>query len=113
MTQPRSMMHLRVATIEDAGLVADLESAVTPEDPRDGELIAFWWTHEPGVERSIRWLAERDGAAVLYFSARHGEWKEGERRVGAIRGRIHPDVWSEAADVAGGQRAQGWVRGDG
>jgi GNAT superfamily N-acetyltransferase len=113
MTQPRSMMHLRLATIEDAGLVADLESAVTPDDPRDGELLAFWWAHEPGIEISIRWLAERNGATVMYVSAMHGEWKEGDRRFGLIKVRIHPDVWSESSCLEGVERAEAWLRAEG
>jgi len=53
------MLHMRSATIEDVGLVARLETEVTPDDPRDPALLAFWWTHEPGAEVSTRWLAER------------------------------------------------------
>jgi GNAT superfamily N-acetyltransferase len=106
------MLHLRAATLGDAGIVADLESAVTPDEPRDGELIAFWWTHEPGAEKSIRWLAERNGAAVMYGSAKHAEWKGGERRFGSIRVRIHPDIWSEGSYLDGVERAEAWLRAE-
>jgi RimJ/RimL family protein N-acetyltransferase len=104
---------LRDATIEDAGLVADLESAVTPDEPRDGELIAFWWAHPFGPERSVRWLAEHGGAALMYVSARHGEWQQGARRFGSIRVRIHPDIWSESACLGGVERAEAWLRTEG
>jgi GNAT superfamily N-acetyltransferase len=113
MTKPGSMPHLREATLADAGIVADLESAVTPDAPRDPELIAFWWANEPGADKAIRWLAERNGAAVMYVSARHGEWKENERRFGSIRVRIHPDQWSEASFVEGIELAEAWLRAEG
>lgn len=107
------MPQLRTATIEDAGRVADLESAITPDDPRDGELIAFWWTNGPAAEKSIRWLAERDGAAVMYVSARHHEWKEGEGRFGSITVRIHPEEWNQRSYLESVERAEGWLRAEG
>jgi GNAT superfamily N-acetyltransferase len=110
MTRPQSIVQLRAATLEDAGIVADLETAVSPEDPRDGELIAFWWAHPFGAERSVRWLAERGGAAVIYVSAIHAEWTEGAGRFGSIRVRIHPDDWNEDLYRDGVERAEAWLR---
>lgn len=105
-------LHFRDANIEDVGLVADLETAVTPDEPRDPELIAFWWQHTPGAEVSARWLAERDGAAIAYVSGTHGELKEGAR-FGGLRVRIRPDVWSEQSFRDGVARAEGWLRAEG
>ena len=106
------MLHLRPATIEDVGLVADLETAINPDDPRDPALLAFWWKHTPGAEVSARWIAERDGAAIIYVSGAHGELKEGAR-FGSIRVRIHPDIWSEQACRDAIDRAEGWLRTEG
>ena len=93
-------------------MVADLESAITPDDPRDGELLAFWWTHPQGGERSVRWVAESDGVAVMYVSATHGEWKEGEGRFGPIRVRIHPELWNDSSFLNGVERAEAWLRAE-
>jgi len=106
------MLRLRPATIEDVGLVADLETAVTPDDPRDPELLAFWWKHALGAEVSARWIAEHEGAAIVYVSGTHGELKEGAR-FGSIRVRIRPDDWSEPAYQDGVARAEGWLRTEG
>ena len=106
------MLQLRPATIEDVGLVADLETAVTPDDPRDPDLLAFWWKHSPGAEVSARWIAEREGAAVLYVSGTHDELTEGAR-FGLIRVRIRPDHWSEQVCLDGVERAEGWLRTEG
>ena len=110
MSQLRSVLHLRAATLKDAGIVADLETAVSPDEARDGEMIAFWWTHMPGVDRAIRWVDERNGAAVAYVSGTHGEWRQDARRFGSIRVRIHPDVWNEDAYLDGVDRAEAWLR---
>ena len=106
------MLNLRPATIEDVALVAALETAVTPDDPRDPELLAFWWKHAPGAEKSARWMAEREGAAIMYVSGTHGELKEGAR-FGGVRVRIRPDLWSEQAFLDGIERAEGWLRTEG
>src|SRR5579859_5008576 len=106
------LLQLRPATMEDVGLVAALETAVTPDDPRDPELLAFWWKHAPGAEVSARWIAEREGAALIYVSGTHGELKEGAR-FGSIRVRIRPDHWTHQACLDGIERAEGWLRTEG
>ncbi len=113
MTQPRSTPPLREATLDDADLVADLTTAITPDDPRDGTMLAFWWSHDPTSDRFIRLLAERGGAAVLYVSASHSQWEEGERRFGAILVRLHPDAWTEETFLDGVARAESWLRAEG
>ena len=40
---PRTF-DLRAATLDDIGIVADLEATRDPEDPRDPEMMRFWWT---------------------------------------------------------------------
>jgi RimJ/RimL family protein N-acetyltransferase len=113
MAQPKSILRLRAATLADVGLVADLQSAVTPDDPRDSEMLEFWWTHEPHTDRSIRLLAERDGDAVMYVSSNHREWKEGLHRFGSVRVNLHPDEWSRASYLEGVERAESWLRAEG
>jgi len=113
MAEIRSTLQLRPATIDDTGLVADLETACTPDDPRDGVMIAFWWTHQPGEEKSHRLIAERDGVAIMYVSASYGEWKDGSQRFGSIRLRLHPDDWRERTFLDGLERAEGWLRAEG
>ena len=109
---PRSLLHLRTATLADVERVAELENAVTPDDPRDPALLAFWWTHEPGAETTMRWLAERDGVVIMYVSGIHGKLREGAR-FGSIRVRIRPDDWSDAEYLEGVNRAEGWLRTEG
>jgi RimJ/RimL family protein N-acetyltransferase len=107
------MPHLRTVTPEDAGMVADLDSAITPDDPRDAELLAFWWAHHFGAEKSTRWIAERDGAAVMYASAMHGEWKEDAHRFGSLRVRMHPELWDERSYLNAVERMEAWLRAEG
>src|ERR1700719_476317 len=39
----RLELDLRPATPDDAEIVADLEAARDPEDPRDPRMLRFWW----------------------------------------------------------------------
>lgn len=82
-------IELRPATLDDVGMVADIETAATPDDPHDAEMVRHWWTHSPDGKHAMR-LLDRN----MYVSARHGDWKPGERRFGMIHIVIHPSAWS-------------------
>ncbi|HVD47254.1 MAG TPA: hypothetical protein VNG70_08240 [Candidatus Limnocylindria bacterium] len=50
-------LDLRTATMDVAEIVAELESARDPDDPRDPTMLRFWWatrspdeTHDPLIE---------------------------------------------------------------
>jgi hypothetical protein len=40
---PRAL-DLRPVTIDDVEMVADLEATRDPDDPRDPEMMRYWWT---------------------------------------------------------------------
>lgn len=101
---------LRPATPADAALVADLETARLPDDPSDGDMVAFWWSHEPGVEKVIRLVAEKDGAIVLSIEAGHNRWEEGAAHFGWARVSLHPDGWSERVFRDAMDTAEAWLR---
>jgi RimJ/RimL family protein N-acetyltransferase len=71
MAKAQAVLDLRPATIADAERVADLETARTPDDPRDPELLRFSWTAAPAGEVFTRMLAERDGSAIAYLYVGH------------------------------------------
>lgn len=113
MTQPRAMLHFREATIDDAWLVADLDTAIQPEDARDGEMLAFWWTHQFSGEVARRWISVDNGIARAFIFAGHSPWREGEPRYGQTRVRLHPDEWNEQSYVDMLERAEAWLRDEG
>ena len=98
---------LRPATLEDARLVADLQTAVTPDDPHDADMVAYWWTHEPEARHALRLLG-RD----IYFSARRGDWVASARRYGMVHLAIHPRVWTAEVFAAGLDAAESWLRAE-
>lgn len=113
MTQPRSNLHFREVTLDDAGLVADLESAIEPDDPRDAEMMTFWWTHRFAGEEERRWIVVERGVARVFVFAGHPAWQEGATRFGSMRVRLHPDDWTESRYLDALERAESWLRDEG
>lgn len=104
------MAVLRPFTLDDARQVADLETARTPDEPVAGAMVAYWWTHPPEGERSIRLVAEHDGAINLLIEAGHDAWKPGERRFGWVGTSIHPDDWTAPLYRDGIESGESWLR---
>lgn len=109
----RVEIGLRPASVEDAGLVADLETVRTPDDPQDGDMVAFWWTHDPDLVWAKRHVADRDGAIDMLVEATRDEWVEGDTRYGRVHVAIHPDRWTEDLYRRGIQVAEGWLKVEG
>src|SRR5260370_7977691 len=76
--------ELRPATPDDAPLVAELESLRDPMEPRDPVLLAHWWKMNDELERSMRRVAVRGGAAVAYLGASPEFWEEGQNRFATV-----------------------------
>src|SRR5713226_7327598 len=94
MTTSQIDLELRPVTLADAELVADLETARNPEDPRDPVMQRFWWTSDPVGEVRTRSIAEHNGVPVAYAMARHTESVKRLRRFGSTRITIHPEHWT-------------------
>ena len=106
-------LELRPATFADADLVADLETARNPDDPRDPEMQRFWWTADPAAEVRTRSIAELDGVAIAYIVARHATWKDGVTRFGWVRVVVHPQYWTPSRHEHLLDHVESWVRGEG
>ena len=109
MSQPDVDLELRPATLDDVEIVADLETARDPEDPRDPVVLRFWWVARPADEAQMQLVAERDGAAVAFIAAGHDPW-EGPKRFGWIRPVLHPRVWSESGFKRLIEAGESWLR---
>jgi GNAT superfamily N-acetyltransferase len=106
-------LDLRPATLEDAPVVANLELARDPDDPRDPEMLRFWWTLRSSNEATTRLVAVRDGAAAAFLAAGHELWENVPERFGWLRVTIHPDLWSERNYSAMISRAEAWLKSEG
>lgn len=110
---PPSLLELRPAAIEDAALVADLDTLAQPDDPRDPVMMAFWWTNHTASERAYRLINTDGGVARMFVYAGHNGFEQDPRRFGSLRVRIHPDDWSDAAYRAAVAVAESWLRDEG
>ena len=105
--------ELRPATLDDAGIVADLESLRDPTEPRDPVLLRHWWLMADEHERSMRRVAVRDGAAVAYVGASHELWNPDGKKFGVVRPMLRSDVWSEPVYDGLVEVGEDWLRDEG
>ena len=105
--------ELRPATLEDAAIVADLESLRDPTEPRDPVLLRHWWRMADEHESSMRRVAVRDGAAFAYVGASHEHWQPEQGKFGVVRPMLRSDVWSEPLYDGLVQIGEQWLREEG
>jgi transposase/GNAT superfamily N-acetyltransferase len=114
MPEPHALtFDLRAATLDDIGIVADLEATRDPEDPRDPEMMRFWWTSGSLSLVSSRHVAVRDGKAVAFMVASHERWRDAPERFGSIRAVIRSDVWSEREYARLIEKGEEWLGSEG
>lgn len=106
-------LRLRPATLDDAGIVSDLESVRDPTEPRDPLLTRHRWELFDRVATVMRRVDVRDGAAVAFVGASHDPWQSSDRRYGSFKPLLRDDVWSERcyAELVG--ICEGWLRDQG
>lgn len=87
-------LELRPATIDDAAAVADIETALFPDDPRDPELERHWWSMADPTELIERMIALHAGTIAGYTVRRHPAWEKMPERFGRISAELGPAVRS-------------------
>src|SRR5580765_4470796 len=113
MPETISQLKLRPATLDDATLIADLDSSRDPNDPTDPVLLRHWWRMSDELEKGIRHVAIRDGAAIARVSASHELWDHDEKKYGTIRVALRDDVWSDELYGQLVGMGEEWLRGEG
>lgn len=103
-------IELRPAKLDDAEMVADLDTARMPDDPRSGAMVAYWWTHNPETKIALRLIAESDGVASMFIAAGHQPWQGDERRFGSVRTALRPNAWDPALNRRGIGIGESWLR---
>jgi RimJ/RimL family protein N-acetyltransferase len=106
-------MDLRPATLDDVEMVANLEAARDPEDPRDPQMLRHWWSRRTDQEITLRLVAKQKGAAVAFVAAGHEDWKVMPKRFGWVRPILDRDRWSEAGFRQLVETAEAWLRSEG
>jgi GNAT superfamily N-acetyltransferase len=82
-------MTLREAKPADAEFVADMETAVRPDDPRDPITMKDYWRNPEENTKIERFIGEISGNPVSYALQRHDLWKTPER-YGDVSGDLMP-----------------------
>ena len=111
MPAPTFDLNLRQAGLDDAALVADLESLRDPTEPRDPVLLRHWWQMADEYETAMRQIDVRDGAAVAFIAASHEAWEDGRRRFGSVRPLLRYDHWSDRDYTELVQIGERWLLG--
>src|SRR6266446_3305854 len=112
MPETISELKLRPATVDDAPLVADLDTLRDPEDATDPVRLLHWWRMADELEKGIRRVAVRDGAAIARLSAVHELWEAEEERYGTIRVALRDDVWSSQLYGQLIELGEDWLRAE-
>lgn len=102
--------ELRPATLDDAQLVADLESLRDPSEPRDPVLLRYWWQMGNELGQAMRRIQVRDSGAVAFLGVSHDPWSGGEKRFGIIRSLIREDDWTAGGYDRLVRIGQDWLR---
>src|SRR5258708_5854110 len=113
MAKAQTTLELRPATIADGQQIADLETARTPDEPRDPEMLHFRWTFPPAGEVFARMMAEHDGVAIAFLYAGHMPWGKTPKRFGSMRFLLHPKIWSETHYEQLVDAGETWMRAEG
>ena len=82
-------MTLREARLADAEFVADLETAVRPDDPRDPVTLKDYWRNPEENAKIERFIGEIGGERVAFAVQRHQVWKT-PKRYGNVTGDLMP-----------------------
>ncbi len=106
-------LQLRPATLDDAGIVAELESLRDPSEPRDPILLRHWWLMSDELEKTMRRVDVRAGKAVAYVAASHEKWAKDETRFGIVRPMLRGDAWDQGVYAQLVKLGEAWLRGEG
>ncbi len=88
-------MTLREAKLSDAEFVADMETAVRPDDPRDPITLKDYWRNPEENAKIERFIGEIGGEPVGYGFQRHQLWKT-PKRYGNVSGDLMPSYRTAA-----------------
>jgi hypothetical protein len=82
-------MTVRPATLGDVEFVADMETAIRPDEPRDPVTLEDYWRNPGENARIEKFIGEIDGNPVAFAQQRHQLWKT-PKRYGSVSGDLMP-----------------------
>jgi GNAT superfamily N-acetyltransferase len=88
-------MTLREAKLADAEFVADLDTAIRPDDPRDPVTLKDYWRNPEENAKIERFIGEIGRERVAFAFQRHDLWKT-PKRFGSVSGDVMPSYRTPA-----------------
>jgi len=83
-------LELRPASLDDAAFVADVDSAVIPDDPEDPQMLRHYWSMVKPDSTVERFIASHGGTEIGYVIRSHVNWAKTPERFGRISFEIRP-----------------------
>lgn len=83
-------LELRPATLDDAALAADIETALYPDEPADPAAIRHWWASDDPTWTIERYVVERAGRAIGLARHAHAPWEKLDKRYARIVAALEP-----------------------
>jgi len=80
---------LREAELSDAEFVAELETALRPDEPRDPVVLQHYWRNPEENTKIERFIGEIGAKSVAHAHQRHALWKT-PKRYGNVSGDLMP-----------------------
>ena len=93
-------LELRPAILDDAAIVADIESEASPDDVEDPQMLRHWWSMAAPEDRDERHIALLSGSPVGFTRLQHPEWTKTPERFVELEAELRPAAWT--ADRLGG-----------
>lgn len=83
-------MRLRAATLDDAEIVADVDTEIRRDDPEDPLMLRHWWELQGADAVVRRYIAQRDGAPAGYAAWNHRGWDRMPERFMRVNVDLRP-----------------------
>ena len=83
-------LTMRPAKLSDAAFVADMETAIRPQDPRDPVTLEDYWRNPEEKVTIERFIGEIGGVPVAFAVHRHDAWERAPKRYAGIAGDLVP-----------------------
>lgn len=80
----------RPATLDDAVIVADIDTELTPDDPEDPKVMRHWWTVAAPDDVRVRRIVLHDGAPSGYTMYGHPAWAKLPSRFARLSAELRP-----------------------
>ncbi len=106
-------LDLREATLDDAALVADIDTELHPDDVEDPVMMRHWWSMTAGDEIIDRRIVLIGAEPVGYTMFRHPSWTKMPERFARISAELRPTARSAARLGALYAMLEERARGDG